>query len=126
MGYRSEPVSIIEKGFVIEGFVSWKGMLIISGTVKGTLVGETIVIAEEGSVYAKAKVAKMSVGGVFNGEAIASSEFFLLSTGNCAGKIACKDLVVEAGGILNAEVRNIIHRPPESDQDGKPGEPVGS
>ena len=33
-----------------------------------------------------------------------SEELIILSTGNCAGKVVCKNLVVEAGGILNAEV----------------------
>ena len=33
-----------------------------------------------------------------------SEELIILSTGNCAGKVVCKNLVVEAGGILNANV----------------------
>jgi len=34
----------------------------------------------------------------------ASKELIILSTGTCAGKVECKDLIVENGGVLNAEV----------------------
>ena len=63
-----------------------------------------MIIAEEGAVYADTKVKSMTIGGTFEGEVRASNELILLSTGNCSGKIVCKDFVVETGGILNAEV----------------------
>ena len=46
----------------------------------------------------------MTIGGTFEGEIRASKELVILSTGNCSGKIICKGFVVEAGGILNAQV----------------------
>lgn len=101
---KSEPVSIIEKGLTVDGTVSWKGMLLIKGTVKGKLVGDSVIISEEGAVYAETEVKQISIGGVFEGVARASSGLILLSTGSCAGKIVSKDLTVEPGGILNAEV----------------------
>ena len=104
MWNKSEPVSIIEKRFTVEGTVSWKGMLLVKGTVKGKLLGDSMIITEEGAVYAETEVKRLSIGGVFEGIARASSGLTLLSTGNCKGKIICRDLVVEEGGILNAEV----------------------
>ena len=100
----SKDFSIIDKELTIDGTVSTKGRLIIKGVVKGTLIGETVIIAEEGAVYADTKDKSMTIGGTFEGEVRASNELILLSTGNCSGKIVCKDFVVETGGILNAQV----------------------
>jgi cytoskeletal protein CcmA (bactofilin family) len=104
---ESENFSIIDKGLTVNGEISTNGRLIVKGTVKGKLIGETVIIAEEGSVLAETKVGSMTVGGKFEGEVRALNELIVLSTGNCSGKVACKNLVVEAGGILNAEVTSL-------------------
>jgi len=113
---ESENFSIIDKGLTVNGEISTDGKLIVKGTVKGKLTGETVIIAKEGSVQADTKVGTMTVGGKFEGEVRAMNELIILSTGNCSGKVACKDLVVEAGGILNAEVISL------KIQDSKSGE----
>lgn len=100
----SKDFSIIDKELTVDGTVSTKGRLIVKGILKGTIIGENVVIAEEGSVYAVAKVASMTIGGTFEGEIRASKELILLSTGKCTGKIVCKDLVIETGAIFNAHV----------------------
>jgi len=106
VGDKSKNFSIIDKGLTVDGTVSCKGKLVIKGTVKGILTGETVIIAKEGAAFSDSKVAKMTIGGVFEGSVIASDELIILSTGNCTGKVVCKTLIVEAGGILNAEVSN--------------------
>ena len=100
----SENFSIIEKELTIDGTVSTTGRLIVKGILKGTIIGKNVVIAEEGSVYANVKVASMTIGGTFEGEIRASKKLVLLSTGKCTGKVVCKDLVIETGAILNAQV----------------------
>lgn len=104
MKNESKDFSIIDRELTVDGTVSTSGRLIVKGVVKGALVGENVVIAEEGAVYADAKVASITIGGTFEGEIRASKELIILSTGSCKGKIVCKDFVVEAGGILNAQV----------------------
>ena len=100
----SEDFSIIDKELTIDGTVSTTGRLIVKGILKGTVIGKNVVITEEGSVYANAKVASMTIGGTFEGEIRALKKLILLSTGKCTGKVVCKDLVIETGGILNAQV----------------------
>lgn len=100
----SEDFSIIDKELTIDGTVSTTGRLIVKGILKGTIIGKNVVIAEEGSVYANAKVASMTIGGTFEGEIRALKKLILLSTGKCTGKVVCKDLVIETGAILNAQV----------------------
>ncbi|MBC2694655.1 MAG: polymer-forming cytoskeletal protein [Desulfobacteraceae bacterium] len=104
MGIKSKNISIIDQGAIVDGTFFCKGRLVINGTVKGTLQGDIITIAKEGAIYADTKAVSLTIGGVFEGKVEGADELIILSTGNCSGKIICKDLVVEAGGILNAEV----------------------
>ena len=104
MKKMSEDFSIIDKELTIDGTVSTTGRLIVKGILKGKVIGKNVVIAEEGSVYANVKVASMTIGGTFEGEIRALKKLILLSTGKCTGKVVCKDLVIETGGILNAQV----------------------
>ena len=96
--------SIIDEGFTVEGTVVGKGRLVIKGIVKGSLSGDNVVIAEEGAVYADAKVNTMTIGGFFDGKIEMAKELVVLATGKCSGQIICNDLVVEAGGLFNANV----------------------
>ncbi len=102
---NNKNLSIIDKELKIEGSISSSGKLIIKGQVNGTIDGDEVIIAEDGQVNSSAtKVSSITIGGNFQGEVSASKELIILATGTCAGKVECKDLIVENGGILNAEV----------------------
>ena len=107
MNNAANNFSVIDKGLTVEGNISSQGKLIIRGTVKGQLNGETVIIAEEGAVYANTQVASLTVGGTFEGDIRASDELVILSTGQCTGRVTCKDLVIEAEGVINAQVSSI-------------------
>lgn len=100
----SKKFSIIDEGFTVDGKVVGKGRLVIKGTVKGSVNGDNVVIAEEGAVYADANASELTVGGIFEGQAEADKAVVVLSTGKCSGDVKCQDLIVEAGGKLNATV----------------------
>ena len=104
MNTKSKNFSIIDQDLTVEGTIFCKGKLVIKGSVKGTLDGDIVIVANEGSVYAKTKVASMTIAGRFEGNIEASEELIILSTGTCSGKVTCKNLVVEANGKLNAHV----------------------
>ncbi len=101
---KSKNLSIIDKDLVFDGSISSKGNLVIRGRVQGNLVGEKIVIAEDGAVFADIEVASLTIGGVFEGRVRASKELVILSTGSCTGIVHCNSLTVESGGLLNAGV----------------------
>ncbi len=103
-GKNRANLSIIDKDLKIDGSLTSRGKLIIKGSLKGRIDGEIVIIAKEGIVDSDARVSSMTIGGSFKGEITASKELIILSTGRCEGKVACKDLIVENGGILNAEV----------------------
>ena len=104
MKRNSKNFSIIDKDLTVDGTLTTRGRMVIKGTVKGTLEGDTVIIAKEGAVYAETKVASMTIGGTFEGDIHATKELIILSSGNCSGRVECKDFVVEAGGVLNAQV----------------------
>ncbi len=98
-------LSIIDKELKIDGSISSTGKLIIKGQVTGTIDGDIVIIAEDGIVNSSAtKVSSLTIGGHFKGEVSASKELIILATGTCSGKVDCQDLIVENGGVLNAEV----------------------
>ncbi len=102
---NNQNLSIIDRELKIEGSISSSGKLIIKGQVIGTIKGDVVIIAEDGLVESSAtEVSSITIGGNFEGEITASKELVILATGTCAGKIVCKDLIVENGGVLNAEV----------------------
>jgi cytoskeletal protein CcmA (bactofilin family) len=102
---NTKNLSIIDQELSIDGSISSSGKLIIRGRVTGTIDGDVVIIAKDGQVNSSATtVSSITIGGNFQGELTASKELIILSTGNCAGKVECQDLIVENGGILNAEV----------------------
>lgn len=96
--------SVIDSDMNVEGSLSCDGKLVIRGSVKGSIKAEGVVISDHSVVYADTKVKNMVVGGKFEGDIAATEEVTILSTGVCSGKVECKNLVIEAGGIINAEV----------------------
>lgn len=104
MKKNTQNLSIIDRDLSVEGAIVSTGRLVIKGTVKGAITGEDVIIAEEGVVYSNMKIANLTIGGTFQGEVNAKEELVILSTGNCSGKVVCKNLVVEGGGKLNAQV----------------------
>ncbi len=107
MKQSSKNISIIDKGELVDGTLACRGRLVINGTVKGCLEGDNIIISQDGVVQADTKVNNMTLGGTFEGEIRVAQELIILSTGNCSGKIFCKNIVMEAGGMLNASVTHI-------------------
>ena len=102
---NKKNLSIIDKELKIEGSISSTGQLIIKGQVTGTIKGDVVIIAEDGEVNSsQTEVSSITIGGNFKGEVTASKELIILATGTCTGKVSCKDLIVENGGVLNAEV----------------------
>ena len=104
MRNTSKNISIIDKGEKFKGTIACKGRLVINGEVQGTLTGETVIVSEDGVVFADTQVNSLTLGGKFEGEMKASEQLIILSTGSCTGKVYCKTLVIEPGGVLNAEV----------------------
>ncbi len=116
-------ISIIDKGETFDGTLSCRGKLVIKGSVKGTINGESVIITPEAEVCASAKAINMTVGGRFEGEIVAENQLIIMSTGDCSGKITCRDLIIEAGGVLDADVTCTAFQEYEPESDDDEGEP---
>jgi len=102
---NKKNLSIIDKELKIDGSIESCGKLIIKGQVKGTIDGDVVIIAQDGEVNSTlTKVSSLTIGGSFKGELIASKELIILASGSCEGKVVCQDLIVENGGMLNADI----------------------
>lgn len=105
MRKNTKNLSIIDTELKIDGSIESCGKLIIKGQVTGTIDGDVVIIAQGGEVKSSlTKVCSLTIGGGFQGELIASEKLIILATGTCAGKVVCQDLIVENGGVLNADV----------------------
>jgi cytoskeletal protein CcmA (bactofilin family) len=102
---KKEKVSIIDKDCLVEGTVNVNGKLIVAGSLKGTIAGNTVVTVEGSQVDAKAKVRNMTIGGKFEGEATVYESLRILSTGAFSGNLSCKNITLDAGGKLDGRVR---------------------
>lgn len=104
MTSKSNGFSVIDSDMEAEGSLSCNGQLVVRGSIKGSIQAESVVISDNGIVIADTKVKSMVIGGNFEGDITAAEEVTILSTGICSGKVECQNLVIEAGGIINAEV----------------------
>lgn len=104
---KKTSLSIIDDGIAVEGSIEFTGELLIRGRLTGKVSGDTVTIADEGVVKADMKIKRMTVGGRFDGEVQAAEELVVLPNGQCRGKVICKNLVVQDGGILNADVSHL-------------------
>lgn len=103
----NKKFSIIDEGLTIEGAVNDHGNLIIKGIIKGSLDGKTIVITEEGTVLADTRAKNLTISGRFEGHLNVSQKLMIMSKGHCTGEVICRDLVVETGGILDAQISRL-------------------
>lgn len=105
MAGKQKGLSIIDKGCQVEGTLNVKGKLIVAGSLKGTLIGNTVVTAEGSRVDAVAEVREMIIGGECQGDITVYESLRILSTGVFSGKMTCKNIALEAGGKLDGRVR---------------------
>ncbi|MFZ5573467.1 MAG: bactofilin family protein [Thermodesulfobacteriota bacterium] len=106
MKKRSKNLSIIDNELEVTGTIVSTGSLVVRGCVRGNVKGEDIIIADEGSIYGDVEAATLTVGGIFEGEVLATESLVILSTGRFTGAATCRDLVMESGGLLNATVQS--------------------
>lgn len=105
MAGKDKSLSIIDKDCFVEGTLNVKGKLIIAGSLKGALIGNTVVTVEGSWVDAPARVREMTIGGDFQGDITVYETLRILSTGVFSGKVSCKSITLETGGKLNGRVR---------------------
>ncbi|MDM8515457.1 polymer-forming cytoskeletal protein [Desulfobacterales bacterium HSG16] len=104
MSVKKKKISILEESTRLKGTVSFDDKMIINGSFEGSITGDTLIIGEYGVVIADIKAGNVVIGGRFSGELRTVKDTLVLHSGICEGKVVCRNIVVEPGGVLNAEV----------------------
>jgi cytoskeletal protein CcmA (bactofilin family) len=107
MKLKREQLSIIDKDLNIEGTLQFKGKVLVAGTLRGDLLGERALTVKGSYMCADVKVDEISIGGTFEGNIIAHKRLRILNTGNVTGTLFCNTLIIEAGGMLNGQVKQL-------------------
>ena len=105
MADKQESLSIIDKDCSVDGSFDVSGKLVVAGTLRGALTGNTVVTVEGSHVDAPARVREMIIGGEFIGDITVYETLRILSTGVFSGKITCNSITLDSGGKLNGRVR---------------------
>lgn len=101
--FGSTHTTIICAGTKIEGSIQTESRLQVDGELYGPISSNNMVsIGKTGIVKGDIIAEKLIIAGRFSGTAD-SEEIRIISGGNVAGKLTCKDLSIEKGGVLNGQ-----------------------
>ena len=103
-------IAVISDGTTLKGEIKNVRHLDVHGYVEGRVVGGTVVIHPGGRIYGTVKSDALEVMGTFQGDAAIKQLLHIGSNGAVRGNARYGRLAVDAGGLLEADVRNI---PPE-------------
>jgi len=89
----------------ITGNVESPGTIFVEGSIFGDVEGSKVILGEHSSIDGNIKAAVIIVGGRINGHLTGADKVEIKSTGQVAGDIETKTLVVAEGGIFNGSSR---------------------
>lgn len=102
--------AVIAEGTNLKGEIRNVRRLDVHGYVEGKVFGGMVVVHPGGRVFGSVKSDAMEVLGTFQGDAAVKQLLRIGSAGEVRGNVRYGRLAVDAGGMLEADVRNI---PPE-------------
>ncbi|MDA0379229.1 MAG: polymer-forming cytoskeletal protein [Bacteroidetes bacterium] len=99
-------INLIAAGTTLEGTISTKDDIRVSGQLKGTLKVEgKAIIAQEGQVEGEVFAVDADVAGFLKGEITIKERLVLKSTARIEGSIKTTRLIVEEGAIIDGTCR---------------------
>ncbi|MBC8208748.1 MAG: polymer-forming cytoskeletal protein [Desulfobulbaceae bacterium] len=116
MGKKQALASLIDEQMVIEGNISFTGKTRIDGTVNGDIRGEQLIIGETGTINGNITADAITCYGTITGK-IEAGMFTACPTCILNGQVNSKDLSVESGATLNAEIRQGSRQPETAEQE---------
>ncbi len=107
---QGQGAAVISEGTVLKGEIRNVRQLDVHGYIEGRITGGSVVIHPGGRVFGTVKSETLDVRGTFQGDAAIRTALHIGNGGSVRGNVRYGRLSVEAGGELEADVRNI---PPE-------------
>ena len=89
----------------IAGTITFKGSLMIKGTLDGEIVSEgLLIVGPTAKVKAKVTTKNLVSHGEITGDVTASEQVVLKGTAVQTGNITTRDIVVESGSLFNGSI----------------------
>ena len=100
--------TLLGKNTSINGDVKFSGVLVLDGTVTGSLMGSNndgvLTINESGRVDGKIEVANIIINGTVKGDIIASGKIEVASKASIEGNVYYQNIEMEAGSKINGQL----------------------
>ena len=110
MRIKSEDITIISETSSLKGELKMPGDVIIMGSFTGSIISRTLEIFKDGKAFGSIEAENVTIAGYFEGELACSGLLTIAKTGAVKGRVAYGTLLVELGGLLDAEVFQLESR----------------
>ena len=109
---REDNISIVNSSCKIEGILHFRGHLIVEGIIEGTLLAETVYTEKNSNIKAQIHATSLTIAGYFEGDIEVEGTLTLLKSADVRGRVRCRNLVIDEGGIINGSVKFITAEDP--------------
>ena len=100
--------TLLGKNTRINGDISFNGVLVLDGTVTGSLLGSNndgvLTINETGRVEGKIEVANIIINGTVKGDIIATGKIEVASKASIEGNVYYQNIEMETGSKINGQL----------------------
>ena len=110
MRTKTKDITIISEKSDIEGKLKMPGKVIIMGSFTGSINCKSLEIFKDGKAVCTIEAENVIIAGYFEGELACSGLLTIAKTGTVKGRVAYGTLLVELGGVLDAEVFQLESR----------------
>ena len=104
MRIKSEDITIISETTSLEGKLEMLGNVIIQGSFTGSIISRTLEIFKDGKAFGSIEAENVTIAGYFEGELACSGLLTITKTGTVKGRVAYGTLLIELGGLVDAEI----------------------
>ena len=104
MKTKTKDITIISEKSDIEGKLKMPGKVMILGSFTGSINSSTLEIFKNGKALGTIEAENVIIAGYFEGELACSGLLTITKTATVKGRVAYGTLLVELGGLLEAEV----------------------
>jgi cytoskeletal protein CcmA (bactofilin family) len=104
MLFKSVEIAVISEKAKFKGSLGTPGTLTIFGTFHGRIKSGILEIGKDGKVFGRVEAENVTIAGYFEGELVCYGPLAIAKRGTVRGRIAYGSLVLENGGLLDAEV----------------------
>ena len=107
MRTKTKDITIISEKSDIEGKLKMPGKVMILGSFTGSINSSTLEIFKNGKAVGTIEAENVIIAGYFEGEIACSGLLTITKTGTVKGRVAYGTLLVELGGLLDAEISQL-------------------